>query len=69
MRPGFLSLLILIITAAIIAFLFILTNQLRQKNSSNELDAITAPGRIKETQNTVNEFQQKSIDRQTIDVK
>lgn len=69
MRMGFISLIILLITIIILALLYMLTNPFRQENQNQELRTITTPQRIEETQDVVDTFQQKSIERQTIEIK
>ncbi|KKP93665.1 MAG: hypothetical protein UR98_C0003G0035 [Parcubacteria group bacterium GW2011_GWA1_36_12] len=68
MKPGFLSLIILLVTIIIIALLFVLTNPFKSSSQNEELKTITTPGRINQTQDTVDTYQQKSIERQTIEV-
>ncbi len=69
MKPnGFLSLVILLITVLIIALLFILTNPFSRYSKDSASQVQTAPQRIQKTQDVVNEFQQKSIERQNIEV-
>ena len=68
MKPGFLSLIILLITIIIIALLFVLASPFKPSNQNEELKTITTPGQIEKTQDVVDTFQQKSIERQTIEV-
>ena len=76
MRPGFLTLLILLITVAIIAWLITLTNPFSPSETNEEIKNnedfvikdVTTPQRIQQTQDIVDEFQQKSIERQTIEI-
>jgi len=68
MKPGFLSLIILLVTIIIIALLFVLTNPFKSSSQNEELKTITTPKGINQTQDVVDNFQQKSIERQTIEV-
>ena len=68
-RFGFISLILLLITIAIIAILYTLSNPFKSYSQKSGIDSITAPQRIQETQDVVDEFQQKSIERQTIEIK
>jgi len=68
MKPGFLGLIILLITIIIIAFLFVLTNPFKSSSQNEELKTITTPGQIEKTQDVVDTYQQKSKERQTIEV-
>ena len=68
MKPGFLGLIILLITIIIIAFLFVLTNPFKSSSQNEELKTITTPKGINQTQDVVDTYQQKSKERQTIEV-
>ncbi|OGD83800.1 hypothetical protein A3J17_03955 [Candidatus Curtissbacteria bacterium RIFCSPLOWO2_02_FULL_40_11] len=70
MKPnGFISFIIILIAIAILALLYVLTNKIATKSTPDEIRTITTPQRIEETQDVVNELQQKSIERQTIEIK
>jgi len=64
MARGFIGLLLLLITICILALIFILANPF----SSSKNEAVT-PQKIQETQDVIDNYQQKSIERQTIEVK
>ncbi len=68
MKPGFLGLIILLVTIIIIALLFVLAGPFKSSSQNEELKTITTPGRINQTQDTVDTYQQKSKERQTIEV-
>jgi len=68
MKPGFLSLIILLVTIIIIALLFVLTNPFKSSSQNEELKTITTPKGINQTQDVVDTYQQKSKERQTIEV-
>lgn len=67
-RDGFLSLIVLLIAILIIALLFILTNPFSRYGKESLEQIPAAPQRIQETQDVVNELQQKSIERQKIEI-
>jgi len=63
MARGVVSLLLLLITIIILALIFILANPFSA--SKNEA---TSPQKIQETQDVIDNYQQKSLERQTIEV-
>ena len=63
MARGVVSLLLLLITIIILALIFILANPF----SASKNEAIS-PQKIQETQDVIDNYQQKSIERQTIEV-
>lgn len=67
-QNGFIGLIALLITILILALLFMATNPFRSRNN-NELESITTPKGIEKTQDVVDKYQQKSIERQNIEVK
>lgn len=76
MRPGFLSLILILITMAIIAILITFTNPFSnnepiediQNNEDFVIKDVTTPKRINQTQDVIDDYQQKSIERQTIEI-
>jgi len=67
-KEGFLSLIILLITVLIIALLFFVTNPFTNYGQKSLNQYETAPQRIQETQDVVDSFNQKSIERQSIEI-
>ena len=63
MARGFISLLLLLIAIIIVALIFILVNPF----SASKNGAVT-PQKIQETQDVIDNYQQKSIERQTIEI-
>ena len=63
MIRGFVSILLLLIAIIIVAVIFVLANPF----STTEKE-VSAPQRIQDTQNVINDYQQKSIERQKIEI-
>ena len=66
-QAGFISLIILLITILILALLFISYLSSQEKKGTYDKH-LFGPQRIEQTQDIVDEFQQKSIERQTIEI-
>ena len=63
MTRGFVSLILLLIAILIVALLFILVNPFSRTEKE-----VSAPQRIQETQDAIDNYQQKSVERQTIEI-
>ena len=76
MRLGFLSLILILITMAIIAILITLTNPFSnsepiediQNNEDFVIKDVTTPKHLNKTQDVIDDYKQKSIERQTIEI-
>lgn len=81
MKSGYIGLIMLLITIAIIGYIFIIMNPFGNLDEPEEIEPITGeniekidpltitnPKRLQQTQDVVDDFRQKSIERQTIDI-
>ena len=67
-QKGFVGLILLLITVSIMALLYVLTNRLASDSTPDVLKPLTNPQGINQTQDVVNEYLQKSIERQSIEI-
>ncbi len=80
MRSGYIGLIMLLVTLALIGLMFIVMNPFETVGKNKNLEPVTSenikevdpltitnPVRLQQTQDVVDDFQQKSKERQTID--